>query len=100
MQHNDGGKRQRGRFGTQLIGRILAKRREKPLVLLTPLPDSLVHQALAIAQKVSRMLLSKKSKGLVGKKTLKNSNQPMLDSYSLTVLQLKIWHTQPPSYII
>jgi hypothetical protein len=42
----------------------------KPEAKADILPDALVHQALAIAQKVSSMLLNKKHKRLVEKKKL------------------------------
>ena len=43
----------------------------KPEAKADSLPDALVHQALAIAQKVSSMLLNKKHKRLVEKKNSK-----------------------------
>ena len=40
-----------------------------PAVLVDELPEQLVHQALAIAQKVERRILNKGRKSLVGKKS-------------------------------
>ena len=42
-----------------------------PAVLVDELPEQLVHQALAIAQKVERRILNNGRKGLVGKKSTK-----------------------------
>ncbi len=62
----------------------------KPEAKADSLPNTLVHQALAIAQKVSSMLLNKKHKRLVEKKTRKSKPPNMyVQRSNVPTFQLK-----------